>query len=130
MFDKMFNTLKEAARRLKGSLLTLYLSYRDPRVKRAVRLFTLFVVAYAFSPVDLIPDFIPVLGYVDDLIIVPLGIYLALRMIPDEVLEENRIKAREIRQKPKNWITAVLFILVWVLLAFWLCQYGYRKFFG
>ncbi|SHR48823.1 Uncharacterized conserved protein [Mycobacteroides abscessus subsp. abscessus] len=79
------------------------------------------MVAYAFSPIDLIPDFIPVLGYLDDLIIVPLGISLALKLIPTYIIEENREKAEEIREngKPKNWFVAVLFILIWILLAYW-----------
>ncbi|MGG3467056.1 DUF1232 domain-containing protein [Neobacillus pocheonensis] len=79
------------------------------------------VVAYAFSPIDLIPDFIPVLGYLDDLIIVPLGISLALKLIPSYIIDENREKAEDIRKngKPKNWFVAVLFILIWILLAIW-----------
>lgn len=121
--------LKQIARQLKSNLIVLYLSYRDPRVKWYAKLFTFCVVAYAFSPIDLIPDFIPILGYVDDLIIVPLGIVLALKMIPQDVLEENREKAREIQKKPKNWFTAALFILVWIIFAIWIFQYVYRKFF-
>ncbi|WP_254438442.1 YkvA family protein [Paenibacillus sp. DCT19] len=113
---------------LKSNLLVLYLSYRDPRVKWFAKLFTLCVVAYAFSPIDLIPDFIPILGYVDDLIIVPIGIILALKMIPQVVIEENRPKAQEMLSKPRNWYTATLFIIVWVLLAVWLSVYVYNHF--
>ncbi|WP_430216895.1 YkvA family protein [Paenibacillus humicus] len=120
--------LKQIAKLLKSNLIVLYLSYRDPRVKWYAKWFTLCVVAYAFSPIDFIPDFIPVLGYVDDLIIVPLGIVLALKMIPSDVIEENKIKAQKIQAKPKNWFTAALFILVWVLLAFWIASYVYNKF--
>lgn len=80
------------------------------------------MVSYAFSPIDLIPDFIPVLGYLDDLIIVPLGITLALKMIPQEVIQDCRNKAEEIRKngKPKNWVAGALFMLVWILLAVWI----------
>ncbi|WP_213589105.1 YkvA family protein [Paenibacillus sp. FSL W8-0186] len=120
--------LKQIAKQLKSNLIVLYLSYRDPRVNWYAKWFTLCVVAYAFSPIDFIPDFIPVLGYVDDLIIVPLGIVLALKMIPSDVIEENKIKAQKIQGKPKNWFTATLFILVWVLLAFWIASYVYNKF--
>ncbi|RUT30499.1 DUF1232 domain-containing protein [Paenibacillus zeisoli] len=124
----MIQKLKQTTKRLKSNLIVLYLSYRDPRVKWYAKLFTLCVVAYAFSPIDLIPDFIPILGYVDDLIIVPLGIVLALKMIPGEVIEENKVKAQEIQGKPKNWLTAALFIVVWILLAIWIAWYVYKKF--
>ena len=113
--------LKNYARKLKQNLFVLYLSYKDNRVPWYAKLVAICVVAYAFSPIDLIPDFIPVLGYLDDLIIVPLGISLALKLIPPYVIEENRVNAEEIRKngKPKNWFIAVLFILIWILLAFW-----------
>lgn len=123
----MLQKLKKLAKELKSNLLTLYLSYKDPRVAWYAKLFTLCVVAYAFSPIDLIPDFIPIIGYLDDLILVPLGIYLALKMIPSEVIEENRAKAQQIQGKPKNWFTAALFIMVWVLLAGWISMYVYQK---
>jgi len=75
------------------------------------------VVAYAFSPVDLIPDFIPVLGYIDDIIIVPLGIMFALKMIPERVIIDCSEKAEELmnKGKPKNWIAGSIIILVWCL---------------
>lgn len=113
--------LKTQARAIKRNVFVLYLAYRDPRVPWYAKLVALCVVAYAFSPIDLIPDFIPVLGYLDDLILVPLGITLALRLIPESVLEDCREKAEQLRQngKPKNWITGTLFILLWVLLAVW-----------
>jgi uncharacterized membrane protein YkvA (DUF1232 family) len=80
------------------------------------------VVSYAFSPIDLIPDFIPVLGYLDDLILVPLGISLALKLIPPHVIEENREMAEVMKKngKPKNWLVGILFILIWMLFAFWI----------
>ncbi|USB34974.1 YkvA family protein [Paenibacillus sp. YPG26] len=124
----MLQKLKQTAKRLKSNLIVLYLSYKDPRVKWYAKLFTLCVVAYAFSPIDLIPDFIPVLGYLDDIILVPLGILLALKMIPREVIEENTAKAREVQSRPKNWYTAALFIIVWVLLAGWMALYVYKEF--
>src|SRR5574342_729469 len=86
--------LRNYARKLKRNLFVLYLSYKDNRVSWYAKLVAICVVAYAFSPIDLIPDFIPVIGYLDDLIIVPLGIYLALRMIPAQVMarsEERRV---------------------------------------
>jgi uncharacterized membrane protein YkvA (DUF1232 family) len=122
--------LKNYARKLKQNLFILYLSYKDNRVPWYAKLVAICVVAYAFSPIDLIPDFIPVLGYLDDLIIVPLGISLALKLIPTYIIEENREKAEEIREngKPKNWLVAVLFILIWILLAFWVGKLLYGLF--
>jgi uncharacterized membrane protein YkvA (DUF1232 family) len=87
-------------------------------------------VAYAFSPIDLIPDFIPILGYLDDLIIVPLGIRIALKMISQAVIEDCREKAEEIHKegKPKNWVAGALFIIIWILLAVWIGNICYELF--
>ena len=110
---------KDRARRLKREVYALYLAYRDPRVPWYARAFAAVVVAYAFSPLDLIPDFIPVLGYLDDLVLVPLGIALALRMIPPHVLAESRAAAtRAIAGgKPVNPIAAAVIVATWLLLA-------------
>jgi uncharacterized membrane protein YkvA (DUF1232 family) len=115
----MLDHLKKRARALKAEVYALYLAYRDPRVPLFARIFAACVVAYAFSPIDLIPDFIPVLGYLDDLILVPLGISLALKMIPAPVMAECRDRAREImaQGKPVNSAAAVAIIGVWLLLA-------------
>ncbi|CAA9407270.1 MAG: protein of unknown function DUF1232 [uncultured Rubrobacteraceae bacterium] len=114
-----FGRLKAWAGRLKTELRALYLAYRDPRVPWYARGLAIIVVAYAFSPIDLIPDPIPVLGYLDDLILVPLGIALAVRMIPPEVLAECRAKARntETRAGPKGTAAAVVIVVVWLVLA-------------
>ncbi len=97
----------------------VYLAYRDPRVPWYARVFAACVVGYAFSPIDLIPDPIPVLGYLDDLVLVPLGIALALKMIPPEVMAECRAEAAgAVREgKPTNWKAAAAIVTVWVLLA-------------
>lgn len=118
---KMLDNLKNKARSMKQNVFVLYLSYRDPRVPWYAKVFAMLVVAYAFSPIDLIPDFIPILGYLDDIIIVPIGIMLALKMIPEPVLLDCRAKADEIRKngKPNNWFTGTLFIAIWVLCAIW-----------
>ena len=106
--------------------MALYLACRDPSVPWYAKLAAICVVAYAFSPIDLIPDFIPVLGYLDDLILVPLGVALALRLMPGEILEANRRKAEELAAKPRNWFAASLFILIWLLAAAWLSIKVYR----
>ncbi|WP_438448769.1 YkvA family protein [Gorillibacterium sp. sgz5001074] len=117
------------AKKLKSNLMVMYLAYRDPRVPLFTKIFAICVVAYAFSPVDLIPDFIPILGYLDDLILVPLGVYIALRLFPKEVLEDYRARAEERRKlgKPKNWITGTLIIALWFALALWSGWYMYGR---
>ena len=129
--ENTLTKLKNYARKLKQNLFVLYLAYKDNRVPWYAKWVAICVVAYAFSPIDLIPDFIPVLGYLDDIIIVPLGISLALKLIPAYIIEENREKAEEIRKngKPKNWFVAVLFILIWILLAFWVGKLLYGIFY-
>lgn len=104
------------ARQLKTETYALYLAYQDPRVPLYARVFIAVVVAYAFSPIDLIPDFIPVLGYLDDVVLVPLGIALALKMIPAEVMAESRARAQEmmISGKPMNRLAAGVIIIIWV----------------
>lgn len=120
--DKKFSKLKSYAKKLKQNLFVLYLSYKDPRTPWYAKVVAICVVAYAFSPIDLIPDFIPILGYLDDLIIVPLGILLALKLIPSYVIEDNLKAAEELKQngKPKNWLVGVLFILIWILFGLWI----------
>lgn len=119
---------RRRARQLKLETYTLYLAYRDPRTPWYARIFTALVVAYAFSPIDLIPDFIPVLGYLDDLVIVPLGITLALRMIPPQVASENRQKAQDrMREgKPQNWFMGAVIVVLWLAALAWVAMLIYR----
>jgi uncharacterized membrane protein YkvA (DUF1232 family) len=109
--------LKRWARRLKVEVHALYLAYKDPRVPWYARVFAAVVVGYAFSPIDLIPDPIPVLGYLDDLVLIPLGVALAIRMIPPHVLDECREEAREAKERPVSMVAAVVVVAVWVALA-------------
>jgi uncharacterized membrane protein YkvA (DUF1232 family) len=115
----MLEQWKRWAKGLKVEVYALYLAYRDPRVPWYARLVAACVVAYAFSPIDLIPDPIPVLGYLDDLILIPLGVKLALSMIPPQVISESRVKAQEImrQDKPVNRIAAVIIVALWLSLA-------------
>ncbi len=110
---------KEWAKKLKKEVLMLYYAYQDPRTPFWAKVVTIVVVAYAFSPIDLIPDFIPILGYLDDLILLPLGIALAIKLIPTQVIEESRRKAESIlsKEKPKNWIVGWIVILLWILVV-------------
>lgn len=114
--------LKERAALLKRDVFALWFAYRDSRTPWYARGFAALVVAYAFSPIDLIPDFIPVLGYLDDLILVPAGIALALKMIPPGVMDEARMKAdQHLKDKrPTNWFVAGVIILVWIAILVWL----------
>jgi uncharacterized membrane protein YkvA (DUF1232 family) len=113
---------------LKSETYALYLAYRDPRVPWYAKGFAALVVAYAVSPVDLIPDFIPVLGYLDDLVLVPLGIALSLRMIPAEVLAECRERAAAAMggDMPAGRLAAVAIAGIWLLLAALAIAFAWR----
>ncbi|MFJ8071859.1 YkvA family protein [Peribacillus sp. NPDC096447] len=117
----MLKKIKAWTRNLKKQVFILYFAYKDNRVPWYAKLFAACVVAYAFSPIDLIPDFIPILGYIDDVIIVPLGIMLGLKMIPASVLTDCEEKAEELMKKgkPKNWIVGSIIILIWGLILIW-----------
>jgi uncharacterized membrane protein YkvA (DUF1232 family) len=110
---------KQRARTIKREVYTLYLAYRDPRTPWYGKVFAALVVAYAFSPIDLIPDPIPILGYLDDLILIPIGVTIAVRMIPPQVMEESRIKAEEVLRagKPVSWVGAVIIGVIWIALT-------------
>ncbi|HEY6582146.1 MAG TPA: YkvA family protein [Rubrobacter sp.] len=109
--------LESWARRLKVEVYAPYLAYKDPRVPWYARVFAAVVVGYAFSPIDLIPDPVPVLGYLDDLILIPLGVALAIKMIPPPVLAECREKARNAKDRPVSKVAAVVVVVVWFTLA-------------
>ncbi|MFK9093639.1 YkvA family protein [Bacillus salipaludis] len=120
--------IKAWAKKLKRQIFILYFAYKDNRVPWYAKLFAACVVAYAFSPIDVIPDFIPILGYLDDIIIVPLGIMIALKMIPKDVLSECEMKAEEMMKngKPKNWIVGSFIILIWILFFLWVILRVYQ----
>jgi uncharacterized membrane protein YkvA (DUF1232 family) len=125
----LLEKLKEKARQLKRETFVLFLAYKHPDTPWYAKAFAGLVVAYAFSPIDLIPDFVPVLGYLDDLILVPLGIALALKMIPAEVLVEARRQAEQsfADGKPRNWVAGAVIILIWLvvlaLVIFWMVRW-------
>ena len=110
----MILRLKEIARRLKGEIIALWLAARDPRTPLAAKIIAASVTAYALSPIDLIPDFIPVLGLLDDLIIVPAGLWLALRLIPADIMEDCRTRAADM-QKPVSRTGLMVIITIWIV---------------
>ena len=115
----MLEELKQRARYLKAETFALYLAARDPRTPWYAKLAVAGIVAYAFSPIDLIPDFVPVLGYLDDLVLIPAGIALAMKLVPDQVLMECRAQAQEIIQngKPVSRVAAAVIVVIWLALA-------------
>jgi uncharacterized membrane protein YkvA (DUF1232 family) len=114
----MIASLKATAKRLKREVMTLYFAARDERTPLLARGFALLVVGYALSPFDLIPDVIPVLGLLDDVILVPIGIWLVLKFVPQIVLEAAREKASELESRPISWIGAAFMVCVWLFTAF------------
>jgi uncharacterized membrane protein YkvA (DUF1232 family) len=123
----MLQALRARARGLKAETLALYLAARDPRTPWTAKLLVGLVVAYALSPVDLIPDFVPVLGYLDDLILVPLGLALAIRLIPRQVLAEcrSRAAARFRDGAPVSRVAGAAIIVIWVTVAVLCAAWGY-----
>lgn len=113
----MIEKIKEKAKELKKQVFALYLAYKKKETPLLAKVFTAVVVAYALSPIDLIPDFIPVLGYLDDFILIPVGVAIALKLIPSKIMEECRQEA-EIKMKsdiPEAKAAGVIIVLLWIL---------------
>ena len=107
--------LKARARALQRDAHAIYLAARDPRVPWYAKALALAVTGYALSSIDLIPDFIPVIGYLDDVIVVPLGIWLVLLLIPREVMAQYRAEANEAASRPRNWGAAFVILAIWIV---------------
>ena len=115
--NKFITKLKEKAENLKKEILTLYYSYQDPQLSLLPKVFIISTVAYALSPIDLIPDFIPVFGYLDDLIILPLMISISIKLIPVEIMKASREKAEKNEYQLKsNKLVGVLIIIIWIII--------------
>ena len=122
MTTKLISNAKQWARTIKQDVHAVWLAARDPRTPWFAKVLAMVVAAYAVSPIDLIPDFIPVLGYVDDIIIVPLGILLVVKLIPPEVMNEHRATAGEASEPPVSRISAGVFIAIWIVFATFLAR--------
>ncbi|HER33913.1 MAG TPA: DUF1232 domain-containing protein [Halothiobacillaceae bacterium] len=122
--------LKRRARHLEKETYALYLAARDPRTPWFARLLVAGIVAYALSPIDLIPDFVPVVGYLDDLILIPIGLALAIRWVPDQVLAECRGRAQDALQgkKPASRIAGTVVVVIWLMLAALCLMWAYGAF--
>jgi uncharacterized membrane protein YkvA (DUF1232 family) len=124
----MLKKLKSWAKNLKRQIFILYYACKDDRVPWYAKVFIACVVAYAFSPIDLIPDFIPILGYLDEIILLPIGIMLALKMIPKDVLSDCEVKAEDLVRngKPKNWVAGSIIVFIWGVITIWIILKAYQ----
>lgn len=117
---------KNWASRIKRDVVVVYFAARDPETPLLVRVLAVAVAAYALSPIDLIPDFIPVLGYLDDLLIVPVGLMVVIWLLPPHVLESSRAKAAVVLERPRSRAAAIFFVCIWLFcitaLAYWLLR--------
>lgn len=118
----MLEQIKTWARRIKRDSVTLWFAYKDPRTPWAVKGLCVFVVAYALSPIDLIPDFIPVLGYVDDALLLPGLVWLAVRLLPANVVADSRVRADKWLvtggRRPVSRAGAVAIVVIWIAVAY------------
>lgn len=119
--EKALTDLKLIAKKIKQDIFILVEAYKHPRTPFFVKLLSIVIVAYAFSPIDLIPDFIPILGYIDDIILIPLAIKVVMKLIPTVVLEECRELVKQSQTvNRKNWIAGSIIILLWICVIYWL----------
>ena len=126
---KLFAILREWARRIRRDAIAVYIAARDPRTPAHVKVLAFAVAAYALSPIDLIPDFIPVLGYLDDLLLIPAGIWAVVRLLPLDVLVESRAKAEAVTEKPRSRVAVAVIVGLWAICAIGL-SYCYLRVYG
>lgn len=112
----IFESLKLHAKKLKAYTLTIYFAARDPLMPLGLRILAVLIAAYALSPIDLIPDFIPIIGYLDDLVLIPLGLALVVYLAPSSVMESARLKALEVDRYPVSYTAAMFVIIVWLMI--------------
>lgn len=120
--------LKERAKKLKTDIPAIFLALKDKETPIIAKIFAGITVAYALSPIDLIPDFIPVLGYLDDVILLPAFVALTIKFIPNDILEKKRKLSERMWEngKPKKWYYAIPIVLIWILIVIWIlkCIFG------
>jgi len=116
------NRLKEKVRKLKQEIKVLYIASKDPRIGILPKIIIAVTLAYALSPIDLIPDFIPVLGFLDDFIILPLFILLVIKLVPKVVMDDARSKVDEDMLLSKNYIGACFIVFIWSILIYWIVR--------
>lgn len=120
--------LKEKAILLKQNISTLYYASKNPKLPLRAKCLIIFIIGYTMSPIDLIPDFIPILGYLDDIIIIPFLIAIVIKMIPNDILIDSKNKAKEQKLSlKKNWVFGVVFILIWALIILKLISFVISK---
>ena len=130
---QLLEEFKRRAGGLKAETFALYLAARHPATPWYAKLLVAAIVAYALSPIDLIPDFIPIVGYLDDLVLIPIGIALAIKLVPPSVLAECRSRARDAMAsgKPVSRIAGAIVVMIWIALAAWciawIFLYGVRE---
>ncbi|AKD03369.1 DUF1232 domain-containing protein [Pontibacter korlensis] len=119
----MLKKWKALVRQLKEDIYTLYLASQDPEMPFAAKVMVLITVAYVFSPIDFIPDFIPIIGYLDDLLLLPLGLWLSIKLIPAPLLHYYRQKAKQqMHQCKPNYVMAAVIVILWLLIGYWVYQ--------
>lgn len=123
MAGSIKNRLAQWAKAFKQQTLVVYFAAKDPRTPFFVRLLAVLVAAYALSPIDLIPDFIPVIGYLDDLLLLPLGIALIVKLTPPDVIASAKAQAETVSERPTSYAAAMVVILIWLLVAVGLYQW-------
>lgn len=126
----MADRLKHWAQSIKGDVIAIYFAARDPRVPWYAKALALCVAGYALSPIDLIPDFVPFLGYLDDVVIVPLGILTVVKLIPPAIMAEHRAAAAHVADKPVSRRAAAVIVLIWIASIGLVTWWGYRYFAG
>ncbi|GAA5180428.1 YkvA family protein [Acinetobacter kookii] len=119
----MYQKIKQWAKTIKKDVRVVWLVAKDQRTPVWIKILALIIAAYALSPIDLIPDFIPVLGYLDDIIIVPLGLLLVIKLTPQEILDDCRIRASLLSERPVNRWAAGVIILIWLLFLGYLAMH-------
>lgn len=125
MIGRLQQGLAQRAKALKAETLALYLAARHPDTPWAARMLVAFAVGYALSPIDLIPDFIPVLGYLDELILLPMVLWLAVRMIPAPVMADCRSRAVELAERPVSRFAGIMIFMIWAILGLALGAWAY-----